>query len=76
MTRCQQIDATKLRRVALLGAAAGYVYATLDAERSRALLPSIPSSLRCVWRDYSNKRNVWSMNQHWILASLGTRPAI
>ncbi len=35
----QQIDATKLRRVALLGAAAGYVYATLDAERARALLP-------------------------------------
>ena len=35
----QQIDATKLRRVALLGAAAGYVYATLDAERSQALLP-------------------------------------
>ena len=35
----QQIDPTKLRRVALLGAAAGYVYATLDAERSRDLLP-------------------------------------
>jgi len=35
----QQIDATKLRRVALLGAAAGYVYATLDAERSQGLLP-------------------------------------
>ena len=35
----QQIDATKLRRVALLGAAAGYVCATLDAERSRSLLP-------------------------------------
>ncbi len=35
----QQIDATKLRRVALLGAAAGYVYASLDAERSRSLLP-------------------------------------
>jgi aminopeptidase YwaD len=34
----QQIDATKLRRVALLGAAAGYVYASLDAERSRSLL--------------------------------------
>src|SRR6266851_1698694 len=34
-----QIDATKLRRVALLGAASGYVYATLDGERSRALLP-------------------------------------
>ncbi len=35
----QQIDPTKLRRVALLGAAAGYVYSTLDAERSRGLLP-------------------------------------
>jgi hypothetical protein len=35
----QQIDATKLRRVALLGAAAGYVYASLDAERARSLLP-------------------------------------
>jgi hypothetical protein len=35
----QQIDPTKLRRVALIGAAAGYVYATLDAERSRHLLP-------------------------------------
>src|SRR3984893_7246332 len=35
----QQIDATKLRRVALLGAAGGYVYASLDAERSLSLLP-------------------------------------
>ncbi len=35
----QQIDPTKLRRVALLGAAAGYVYANLDAQQSRALLP-------------------------------------
>ena len=35
----QQIDPTKLRRVALLGAAAGYVYATLAAERARVLLP-------------------------------------
>ena len=35
----QQIDPTKLRRVALLGAGAGYVYATLDTERSRDLLP-------------------------------------
>ncbi|HWZ44057.1 MAG TPA: M28 family peptidase, partial [Candidatus Saccharimonadales bacterium] len=29
----QQIDPTKLRRVALLGAAAGYVYASLDAKQ-------------------------------------------
>src|SRR6266404_2681902 len=35
----QQIDATKLRRVALLGAASGYVYASLDAGRTKALLP-------------------------------------
>lgn len=35
----QQIDPTKLRRVALLGAAAGYVYASLDAGHSQALLP-------------------------------------
>ena len=35
----QQIDPTKLRRVALLGAAAGYVYATLDVKRSQELLP-------------------------------------
>ena len=34
----QQIDPTKLRRVALLGAAAGYVYASLDAGQSRRLL--------------------------------------
>jgi hypothetical protein len=34
-----QIDATKLRRVALLGAASGYVYATLTAQQLPTLLP-------------------------------------
>jgi aminopeptidase YwaD len=34
-----QIDATKLRRVALLGAASGYVYATLDKQRIPLILP-------------------------------------
>jgi aminopeptidase YwaD len=34
-----QIDATKLRRVALLGAASGYVYATVTAEQLPTLLP-------------------------------------
>ncbi len=34
-----QIDATKLRRVALLGAASGYVYATLSAQQLSTLLP-------------------------------------
>ena len=35
----EQIDATKLRRVALLGAASGYVYATVDARQLSTLLP-------------------------------------
>jgi hypothetical protein len=34
-----QIDPTKLRRVALLGAASGYSFATLDASNSALLLP-------------------------------------
>jgi hypothetical protein len=34
-----QIDATKLRRVALLGAASGYVYASLDKSQLATLLP-------------------------------------
>jgi aminopeptidase YwaD len=35
----EQIDATKLRRVALLGAASGYVYASLDAQQLPTLIP-------------------------------------
>ena len=35
----EQIDATKLRRVALLGAASGYVYAGMTAEQVPRLLP-------------------------------------
>jgi aminopeptidase YwaD len=34
-----QIDATKLRRVALLGAASGYTYAAITADKASALLP-------------------------------------
>lgn len=34
-----QIDPTKLRRVALLGAAAGYVYSNLDASQIPTLIP-------------------------------------
>jgi aminopeptidase YwaD len=34
----EQIDATKLRRVALLGAASGYTYAALDAGNASSLL--------------------------------------
>ena len=35
----QQIDPTKLRRVALLGAASGYVYASIDARSAIRLVP-------------------------------------
>jgi aminopeptidase YwaD len=35
----EQIDATKLRRVALLGAASGYVYATVDAQQLPNFIP-------------------------------------
>jgi hypothetical protein len=35
----EQIDSTKLRRVAALGAAAGYIYASLDAKQLPLLLP-------------------------------------
>jgi aminopeptidase YwaD len=38
-----QIDATKLRRVALLGAASGYVYASVTAEQLSTLLPFLTS---------------------------------
>ncbi len=37
----EQIDATKLRRVALLGAASGYVYATVTAQQLLTLLPFV-----------------------------------
>jgi aminopeptidase YwaD len=39
-----QIDATKLRRVALLGAASGYVYAAMDQARAKAVLPALLAS--------------------------------
>ena len=35
----EQIDATKLRRIALLGAASGYVYASVDAQQLSNLVP-------------------------------------
>ncbi len=36
-----QIDATKLRRVAALGAASGYVYASLTGQQVSSMLPSL-----------------------------------
>ena len=39
-----QIDPTKLRRVALLGAASGYVYASVDASQLPKLLPFLTAA--------------------------------
>ena len=39
----EQIDATKLRRVALLGAASGYSFASLDGAQSAQVLPFLAS---------------------------------
>jgi hypothetical protein len=39
----EQIDATKLRRVALLGAASGYSFATLDTAHSSSVVPFLAS---------------------------------
>ena len=39
-----QIDPTKLRRVALLGAASGYVYASVDASQLPAMLPFLTAA--------------------------------
>jgi aminopeptidase YwaD len=39
-----QIDPTKLRRVALLGAASGYVYASVDASKLPRLLPFLAAT--------------------------------
>ena len=39
-----QIDATKLRRVALLGAASGYVYASVEAQQLPKLIPFLTAA--------------------------------
>ena len=54
-----QIDATKLRRIALLGAAAGYVYANVDAEQLPALLPAVAAqSLGRLAQSFKDAQNL------------------
>jgi aminopeptidase YwaD len=54
-----QIDATKLRRVALLGAASGYSFATLDAARAPQVLPFLASrSLARVARGFERAQSL------------------
>ncbi len=54
-----QIDATKLRRVALLGAASGYSFAALDAARAPQVLPYLASrSLARVTRGFERAQTL------------------
>ena len=58
-----QIDPTKLRRVALLGAASGYVYASIDSKLLPQALPYLAAQ--------SNIR----LSQDFVRAQQGRRPA-
>jgi len=55
----EQIDATKLRRVALLGAASGYVYANLDAAQLPQLLPYIAAQSKIRLSQRFNQAQDW-----------------
>ena len=73
----QQIDATKLRRVALLGAASGYVYATLDAERSQDAASLLYCPVRDRdWRNFPPGAAAGGRTRNWILARPGTKLTI
>jgi aminopeptidase YwaD len=50
-----QIDATKLRRVALLGAASGYVYAAMDQARANDVLPFVRAACQKRLADASQR---------------------
>ena len=52
-----QIDATKLRRVALLGAASGYVYASVTAQQLPTLLPFLTAKPKLASRKPSGRRS-------------------
>jgi len=59
-----QIDPTKLRRVALLGAAAGYVYANLDASQIPILIPFLTAQSQSrLAQSYSNASQLLNDSQ-------------
>jgi aminopeptidase YwaD len=55
-----QIDATKLRRVALLGAASGYVYASITAQQLPILLPFLDAQAE------TRLAQVFGTAQRWV----------
>ena len=58
----EQMDATKLRRVAALGAAAGYVYASLDAQQLPLLLPFFTAQSEARLAASFEKAQKWVMD--------------
>ncbi len=58
----EQMDATKLRRVAALGAAAGYVYASLDAPQLPLLLPFFTAQSEARLTASFEKAQKWVMD--------------
>ena len=55
----EQMDATKLRRIAALGAAAGYVYASLDVQQLPLLLPFFSAQSESRVAAYFQKAQKW-----------------
>src|SRR5262249_23228271 len=61
----QQIDATKLRRVALLGGASGYVYANLNASQLPQLMPYFTAQSEKRLAAASQQAQEWMNNPKW-----------
>lgn len=61
----QQIDATKLRRVALLGAASGYVYANLNGKELPQWLPYLTAQSEKRLASSYEQAQLWVNNPKW-----------
>ena len=61
----QQIDATKLRRVALLGAASGYVYANLNASQLPQVMPFLTAQSEKRLAAASQQAQEWMSDPKW-----------
>src|SRR5438270_1151872 len=55
----QQIDPTKLRRVALVGAASGYAFATLDAKQLKRVVPLLAANAQERLADDFKQAQLW-----------------
>ena len=73
MTRCSKSIPPSCAGSALLGAAAGYVYASLDAERSRTLLPFYTSQSEIRLAQLFQQAQQGWKTRTWMPAPHGTR---